>query len=275
MTLLRHLTSFLSFTFITVNLLFWLPLLLLALIIRLLLPIDWIGFWTVRMIDSVYRMAVKIDAWWFKYILGIQFVIEDEDNVLGRLSKTDSPLIISNHRSWFDVFILQTLISSQGPVLKFLIKTELLWVPVLGWICLALNFPRLKRKGDLSSRRRDLQVARSASIQLGTTPGALILFPEGTRFTEPKRVHTRSCYRSLLNPKPGGFNVIYGALPESTMVIDISIRYLPGEDNCWRCMSGLVDVVHLKVTGSHAADLGDHLAWLDGCWSKKDQWLNS
>ena len=111
----------------------------------------------------------------------VRFEIEDEDLVLETLRPHESPMIIANHRSWFDIFALQTLICRRGPMLKFLIKTELLWVPVLGWVCVALNFPRLQRKGDRRTRTRDLGIVQKASLQLGASPGALLLFPEGTR----------------------------------------------------------------------------------------------
>jgi 1-acyl-sn-glycerol-3-phosphate acyltransferase len=273
-TIPRHLISILSFTFITVNLLFWLPVLLIVAVTRLLLPYHQIIKLTSTLVDQVYRIAVNIDAWWMRKVLGIRFVIEDETNVLGTLEKTDSPLIISNHRSWFDVFILQTLVSSRGPILKFLIKAELLWVPVLGWVCIALNFPSLKRKGDITSRQKDLQVAQSASLQLNATPGALLIFPEGTRFSEKKRDYRNSPYNSLLTPKPGGFKIIHQSLPESTMIIDFSIRYHRGDDNCWRCMSGLLNEVHIKVSSVTSDDVRNSLEWLDNRWLQKDHWLN-
>lgn len=273
-TLPRHLTSILSFAFITVNLLFWLPVLLVAAAARMIFPFHRIISLTSKLVDQVYRIAVNIDAWWLRKVLSIRFVVEDEDNILQKLTRTDSPLIISNHRSWFDVFVLQTLISSHGPILKFLIKAELIWVPVLGWICMVLNFPRLRRKGDLTSRQSDLQVAQSASLQLNTSPGALLIFPEGTRFSAMKRERSNSPYKSLLKSKPGGFKAIHSVLPESTMIIDFTIRYRAGDDNCWRCMSGLLDEVHIKVSSTTSSNIENSVEWLDKQWLRKDLWLN-
>ena len=181
-------------------------------------------------------------------------------------------MIIANHRSWFDIFALQTLICRRGPMLKFLIKTELLWVPVLGWVCVALNFPRLQRKGDRRTRTRDLGIVQKASLQLGASPGALLLFPEGTRYTEEKRLQSGAPYKSLLRPKPGGFSTIFLSLPDSTTIIDFSIGYAPGDDNCWRCMSGLVNIVRVKVSRAAVGDI-DGLEWLEDTWRQKDVWL--
>ncbi len=272
MTLGRHLISVLSFTFISLNLLTWLPLLLLAALIRFFIPVGGVVKLADRLVDQIYRIAVKINRWWFNSVLGIRFEVVDEDNVLGSLAADESPLIISNHRSWFDVFTLQSLISGEGPILKFLIKAELLWVPILGWVCIVLNFPRLKRSGDLKARRRDLGVVKTASLQLSETAGALLLFPEGTRYTDAKRIQNDSPYHALLEPKPGGFYTIYSSVPQETAIIDVTIGYAPGDDDCWRCMSGLVKGVNIRVSESVKNDV-DSLEWLNECWRQKEHWL--
>jgi 1-acyl-sn-glycerol-3-phosphate acyltransferase len=255
-------------------LLIWLPILALAAILRALLPFFVVKRFTFGLVDSVYRIAVRIDGWWFIKVLKLKFVIDDENEVLSKLKSSDNPLIICNHQSWFDVFLLQTIISTHGPILKFLIKAELLWVPVLGWVCIVLNFPRLKRKGDRTSRQRDLQVAQSASSGLSLTPGALLLFPEGTRFSKEKHALQNSQYQSLLQPKPGGFSVIRDSLTSPTMIIDVSIRYQSNDRDCWRCMSGQVDDIYVKVSATSSADVSDSIEWLDKCWVTKDAWLD-
>lgn len=272
MATFRHLVSVVSWTFITINLLIWLPFLLCAAVIRFVFPVNAIKALTDDLVDKVYRIATRIDGWWIEKVLRVRFEIEDEDLVLETLRPHESPMIIANHRSWFDIFALQTLICRQGPMLKFLIKTELLWVPVLGWVCVALNFPRLQRKGDLRTRTRDLGIVQKASLQLGASPGALLLFPEGTRYTEEKRLQNGSPYKSLLRPKPGGFSTIFQSLPDSTTIIDFSIGYEPGDDNCWRCMSGLVNIVRVKVSRAAVGGI-DGLEWLEDTWRRKDVWL--
>ena len=220
-------------------------------------------------------MAASVDAWWFKSVLKIQFLIEDDQKILSSLRSTDRPVIICNHQSWFDVFLLQSLISTHGPILKFLIKAELLWVPVLGWVCLVLNFPRLKRSGDRATREQDLKIVQSASASLTETPGALLLFPEGTRFSEGKKIAQNSPYTFLLKPKPGGFNVIHEALTEPTTIIDVSISYVPGDQACWRCMSGLVSDIRIHLSSSLSDEVTDSVDWLNEIWKEKENWLKS
>ena len=274
-SIVGHVTSFVSFLFVTANLVLWFPLLLLAAIVRFVVPVGIVEKATHQVVDSVYRLAVNIDAWWISNVLGIELEIEDHMDVLGSLAHSESPVVICNHQSWFDIFLLQTLISGRGPILKFVIKVELLWVPVLGWICLALNFPRLNRKGDVRSRSKDLNSVESASLTLGKEPGGLLIFPEGTRFSDEKRVVRRSHYLNLLLPKAGGLSVIQKSMPGDTRILDISIRYNHGDANCWRCMSTAVDKIQVKVESFQLQDVEDATDWLNQRWSVKETWLAS
>jgi len=121
-------------------------------------------------------------------------------------------------------------------MLKFLIKRELLWVPVLGWICLVLDFPRLNRRGDIESRKMDREVAQQAFLKQMDEAGALLLFPEGTTFSTEKRQARQVPHNTLLRPKQGGCNIILQAIANdsarNTQLLDISIRYKPGDANC-------------------------------------------
>ena len=41
-------------------------------------------------------------------------------------------LVNSNHQTWADIFVLQHLFNRRIPLLKFFIKQQLKWVPVMG-----------------------------------------------------------------------------------------------------------------------------------------------
>ena len=41
-------------------------------------------------------------------------------------------LVIANHQSWADSFLIQTAIVHEGPILKVLVKEELMRYPILG-----------------------------------------------------------------------------------------------------------------------------------------------
>ena len=56
-----------------------------------------------------------------------------------------SSLVTSNHQCWADILIVQKMLNRCLPVLKFFIKKELIWVPVLGQCWWALGYPFMKR----------------------------------------------------------------------------------------------------------------------------------
>jgi 1-acyl-sn-glycerol-3-phosphate acyltransferase len=76
--------------------------------------------------------------------LEIRLDIEDEGG-WENFSTRNSYLVISNHRSWADILILQHLFNGRIPFLKFFLKKELIWVPLLGVAWWALDFPFMKR----------------------------------------------------------------------------------------------------------------------------------
>jgi 1-acyl-sn-glycerol-3-phosphate acyltransferase len=41
-------------------------------------------------------------------------------------------LVVSNHQSWADIFVLQKIMNRRIPLLKFFLKHELIWVPLIG-----------------------------------------------------------------------------------------------------------------------------------------------
>lgn len=58
---------------------------------------------------------------------------------------TRSYLVVCNHRSWTDIFVLQHVFRGRIPFLKFFLKKELIWVPFLGIVWWALEFPFMQR----------------------------------------------------------------------------------------------------------------------------------
>lgn len=268
-----HIRSFLSFVFITVNLLIWLPGLIMAALVRIILPTQPVKKTMFRVVSLIYKAAVNIDTWYLTQILKINLNIDAPDELLDELSRPGKSLVICNHQSWFDIFVLQALICRGSPILQFVIKRELLWVPVLGWVCLVLDFPRMQRKKDPLSRLLDRKTAKQASWNLNDEQGALMLFPEGTRFTPAKHLATSSPFQHLLTPKIGGFAVILQSIKKDARILDMAIRYEPAEADCWQCMSGAVNNITIKVTSTKVQEIDDAALWLKQCWRNKDIWL--
>ena len=71
-------------------------------------------------------------------------------------------LVSSNHQSWVDIFVLQNLFNRRIPFLKFLIKRELIYVPIMGLAWWALDFPFMKRYSPEYLKRHPRMRARTS-----------------------------------------------------------------------------------------------------------------
>jgi len=261
----RHFTSALSVTAIACNLTFWSVPLIIIVIVRTVVTNRSFRERCNRVVERIYRAAVRFDSWWLTRVLGIEIRVTTNPD----MSRHRKWIVISNHRSWFDILVIQHVVSLRGPMLQFLIKRQLIWVPIVGWICLALNFPRLNRGRDERGREEDYRSIARASMNLGEAPGALLTFAEGTRFTDGKRRSTGSNYRHLLIPKAGGLRVMLENLGD-VAILDLTLVY-PGDDcSFWHCLSGSVGQVEVHVATANAATVTDIGAWLNERWQLKD-----
>jgi len=61
------------------------------------------------------------------------------------LSPSKWYLVFCNHQTWVDILILQRVFNRKIPILKFFIKQQLIYTPVIGIAWWALDFPIMKR----------------------------------------------------------------------------------------------------------------------------------
>ena len=125
-------------------------------------------------------------------------------------------LVLSNHQSWTDIVVLQRIFHRKIPFLKFFIKKELFWLPLLGQAWWALDFPFIKRYSKAKLQRKphlrgkDLEITRRACKRFQQLPISIMNFVEGTRFTIQKHRQQQSPYTHLLRPKAGGIAAVLG-----------------------------------------------------------------
>lgn len=267
-----HFKSVLSLSVITSNLLVWcLPLAVLSLA-KPVFPfarraID-------RSMDGIYRTAVAIDDAWLRGVMGIEWKRPE----LG-LGKHETLIVLSNHVSWADILILQSVIAREGPILKFLSKRELIFVPILGLVFWAFEFPLLRRKasGKQSQAERrlaDLEAIRDACRAVRDRPSALISFVEGTRFSESKRIAADSRFEHLLAPRVGGFSALLDGMGDANRrVIDLTLVY-PEPVSFWEFLSGACPRVEIEANSIPRAEIpvdrDGRREWLDLLWQRKD-----
>jgi 1-acyl-sn-glycerol-3-phosphate acyltransferase len=265
---LKNIASLSSALWVISNLLIGFAILLPVSIIKWLIPLPAVSRCCSYIIDKVYRLAVKADTFWMQKVVGIELVIK------GELNTNPSPIVICNHQSWFDIPIVQEVITGNGPIIKFLIKREIVWVPIIGWICLALNFPRLRRNKNINSRESDFSIIQKASKAHGDLSGALLIFPEGTRFSELKRSTQESPYQRLLKPKIGGLKIIQKHISPDTPLVDITIDYHQRNVRIWNCLHGNPAKITVTLEHHSFSEIEDIETWLNNRWLAKDQLLS-
>ena len=199
------------------------------------------------------------------------------------LRRDDWYLVAANHQSWVDILVLQKVFSGRVPMLKFFLKRQLIYVPVIGLAWWALDFPFMQRKGGMSSAR-DLERARLACEKFRLVPTSVINFLEGTRFTRAKHDVQRSPYRHLLKPRSGGLATALSTLGSHChRLLDVTIVYPHGAPKFWHLLSGRVDDVIVRVDqreipaelirGDYASDpqfRARMQEWVNALWAEKD-----
>jgi 1-acyl-sn-glycerol-3-phosphate acyltransferase len=205
---------------------------------------------------------------------------------LGHLKRRGWYLVSSNHQSWADILVLQKVFRRRIPFLKFFLKEELKWVPVIGLAWWALDFPFMKRgkKGG----RSDFETTRIACEKFRLIPTSVINFVEGTRFTPAKHSRQGSPYRHLLKPRAGGMAVALATMGEDfDALIDVTIAYPRGTPTFWDLLCGRMEEVVVRVAQRPippelvgVGDLGDAAfrkgvqEWIGQMWEEKDRLLD-
>ena len=170
---------------------------------------------------------------------------------LDGLDYEHSYLVTSNHQSWVDIMVLQYVLNKRIRPLKFFLKQELIWVPVIGLAWWALGFPFMKRysKAYLAKhpekKGADLATTRRTCAKFKNQPVGIFNFVEGTRFTEGKHAEQQSPFRYLLKPKAGGIAFVLDAMGEQLKsIVNVTIHYPGGRPGYWDLLCGNVrDVV--------------------------------
>ncbi len=198
-------------------------------------------------------------------------------------------LVSPNHQSWVDILVLQRIFHRHIPFLKFFLKQELIWVPVIGLAWWALDFPFMKRGKGSGARGNDLATTRKACEKFKRIPTSVINFVEGTRFTPAKHAEQKSPYQHLLKPKIGGVGIALATMGEQfTALLDVTIVYPQGVPRFTDLISGRLQQVIVRVQQRPIpADLlgGDPVLdrayrrrlgnWVDQQWRDKDALISS
>jgi len=283
---IRNLRGVAFFGFFTVNTIFWfLPILPLA-IVKLLIPVRIVRKTITRALMAIGENWVSINSLFLKATRRVEF----ECHGLSGLRRDGWYLVISNHQTWVDIVVLQAAFNRKMPFLKFFIKQQLIWFPLLGFAWWAMDMPFMKRYSpsylakNPHMKGKDLETTRRACEKFRDTPTAVLNFIEGTRFSEEKREARKSPYNNLLQPRAGGFAIALSSMGELfTSVVDVTLSYPAGATSFWDMCCGdqvhvIVDVrerelEHWLVEGNYQTDREFRRSmhvWLSDAWTEKD-----
>ncbi|ACN16272.1 putative 1-acyl-sn-glycerol-3-phosphate acyltransferase [Desulforapulum autotrophicum HRM2] len=253
---------------------------------KFVIPIPWFTRQCDRLLIGISSLWITINSLTSKFFNRIEWDVRGVSD----LDPNGWYLVISNHQSWVDILVLQTVFNRRIPFLKFFLKKELIWVPFLGLAWWALDFPFMQRysKKFLEKhphlRGNDLKRTRRACEKFKTIPVSVMNFVEGTRFSELKHSAQGSEFKSLLKPKAGGVAFVLGAMGDCLhKVVNVTIVYPDGADSFWGFISGRVrrivlDVEVLPVTSEMTGDFfnnstfrDDFCTWINRLWKEKDR----
>lgn len=265
---MKNVISFSSALWVTSNLLIGFTFLLPVALISWLIPLPVVSQCCTFIANHIYRIAVKCDTFWMQQVLGIVLVVKGNPNT------HQTPIVICNHQSWFDIPLVQHVITGNGPIIKFLVKREIVWVPIIGWICLVLKFPRLRRGKNHGMGESDFSIIQNASTGHGNGAGALLIFPEGTRFSEAKKINQKVPYQHLLKPKTGGLKMIKKHANADTNLVDITINYHQKNVHIWNCLRAEPAKITITLEHYNLAEIDNIETWLNDRWLQKDKRLS-
>ena len=285
---LTGLKIFLTSIILLLNTLFFCPILIFLAFVKLITPIS---SWRHQLGLTLITIA---NAW----IRGNNLTLSLTQNIEWEI-KCDQQFdpakwyfVISNHQSWFDIIVLQKVFIDKIPFLRFFLKEQLRYVPILGLCWWALDFPFMKRysKKALAENPHlssvDVNSTRKSCERFKLFPSSITNFLEGTRFTLAKRDSQNSPYKMLLRPKAGGFSRTLEIMGEQMdTIVDVTLFYPDGNVGFIDLLAGKIKkvVVVIKAHKVTPELIGDYTEdekykltvqqFVNDLWKQKDDLL--
>ena len=280
----------LSFLILTANTLFWCLLLFVVAVFKLLLPAAAGRKYLDVLLNALATYWVTCNSAWMRWATRTDWTVEG----VTALRYFDWYLVNCNHQSWVDIFVLQYTLNRRIPLLKFFLKQELIYVPIIGLAWWALDFPFMKRHSRAALRKnpglrnQDRESARRSCAKFAHVPTSVMNFAEGTRFTVEKHATQASPYRHLLKPKTGAIAMALEAMgSQFNAMVDVTIAYPDGIPSFWDYLCGRVVRVGVRArmveipselrVGDYESDRALRQAfhrWIDSLWLQKDRDLD-
>lgn len=262
------------------------PIVVVGALIKAALPIGFVRRACDRVLIGTAESWNALNTYLIGVFTSTRFVIDND----AQLRRDGHYLVLSNHQSWVDIPVLEALLNRRTPMLRFFLKSQLFWVPLLGLAWWALDFPFMKRYSrEAIARRpelagRDIEATRRACEKFRGIPISLINFVEGTRFTPTKHSVQQSPYRGLLKPKAGGVAFVLDAMGSAMQsILDVTIVYPHGIPTIADLFADRIPEIRIHIrerpipvaltSGDYQNDIAFRerfQAWMNTLWEEKD-----
>ena len=273
------------------NALFWVPILLFFAFLKLIIPVKKMRLLIDPILLRIAEAWISGNSGWMRLT---QRITWDVQGIEG-LNYHSWYLVNCNHQSWVDILVLQHLFNRRIPLLKFFLKQQLIWVPVMGLAWWALDFPFMRRHSEEflkkypEMREKDRTTTRQACEKFALIPTSVMNFLEGTRYTPAKHSRQKSPYKHLLKPKAGGMALALNAMGEKFQaILDVTIVYPNGASDFWQFLCGKLKHVVVRVRplpvpqqlvqgdyGGDPAVRDAYQKWVHQMWLDKDAQIES
>lgn len=249
-------------------------------LLKLCLPFAAVRKLLDRILNRLAETWIAVNGWWIGLVGNVRWDIQGAE----RLRRRGWYLVGSNHQSWVDILVLQKALTGKVPLLKFFLKRELIYVPLMGLAWWALDFPFMRRGGNFA---RDLAATRKSCERFREIPTSVINFLEGTRFSPDKHAEQQSPYRHLLLPKVGGLAMALSVMGDRfRSYLDVTIVYPGGVPTFWDLLCGRMHEVVVRVRELELPAIPEGMeigsapyrrrmtAWVNEMWQEKDRCID-
>lgn len=233
--------------------------------------------------------SYRLQAWWAGVLFGaVRRIFRLTVEVEGLDVVRPGPIIVlMRHASIIDTLLPNVLVTRQAGIrLRYVLKRELLGDPALDIAGNRLINHFVDREGDSS-----VEVAALVALADGMTEAeGVIIYPEGTRFTEErrKRILEKSSgggrglsararrFRRVLPPRPGGTSALLETGHDIVIGAHTGLEALATIPDAW---SGRIIGSRLRVrfrrfpADSVPGDRRGRVAWLFDRWEEVDDWI--
>lgn len=271
---------------ILLNTLLLFPVLMVFALAKLIIPLDGFRRFCTITLNGIATVWVGVNNRVNELLHKVDWDIRGVD----QLSPDQWYFVTCNHQTWADIPAIQYALNRHIPLLKFFLKQQLIWVPLLGIAWWALDFPFMRRytreqiEKNPELKGKDLETTRQACAKFRDTPVTVFNFMEGTRFTPAKHQAQGSPYRNLLKPRAGGTAFVLGAMGDSLhTMLDVTIVYPDGKVGFWDFLCGRITriVIDVRTVEIPQPFLGmdyqnddairaEFQQWVGDLWTKKD-----